>query len=286
MRDSAIVNAGGEGAYGGVRDSASVSARGISRWPLAAASGEVAWDWMRDSAISGARGMADAAFGDVDWVCLRDSAVSSARGISRWPLAAASGEVAWDWMRDSAISGGCGMAGDAPGGRPVRDGPAGGWPVHDGPAGGRPMHRGPASGRSVRCAPGGRPMHRGPAGGRSVQYRGSSGWLWGGPGRNCGFGRSGESGRSGGLGRSDGFESGLSRSDCASRAAQPHKHGKNRCCGADSNSPAEKLRSHRVLFSHSVSWFRAAPPVRESGCANLYSTSAAFPFEKITFKDS
>jgi hypothetical protein len=93
-----------------MRDSASVSACGIGRWPLVAASGEVAWDWMRDSAISGARGMADAAFGDVDWVCLRDSTIVSARGIGRWPLVAASGEVAWDWMRDSAISGARGMA--------------------------------------------------------------------------------------------------------------------------------------------------------------------------------
>jgi len=71
--------------------------------------------------------------------------------------------------------------------------------------------------------------------------------------------------------------------------AQPHKHGKNRCCGAILNGPAEMFRGHRVLFSHSVSWFRA--PISLSLCANpmyanFYSTSEAFPFERITFKYS
>jgi hypothetical protein len=75
-------------------------------------------------------------------------------------------------------------------------------------------------------------------------------------------------------------------SDSVACTAQPHKHGKNRCCGAISNGPAEKLRSHRVLFSHPVSWFRAPFSLRESGCANFYSTSEAFPFEKITFRYS
>jgi hypothetical protein len=235
------------------------------------------------------------------------------RSVRGGPAAAGRSAGAWNCVRgrarnvvrDSAISGARGMAGDAPGGRPMHSGPAtrrgvgawncvrggarprlpiisaaaGRWTVHSGPAGGWTVCGGPAaasvhvSGTAGRwsvhgCPAGGWTVCGGPAGGRSMRgrpvlYPAASGWPSDWPGSSLG-------GRF--RNRLGVRFSMLLRSDCVACTAQPHKHGKNRCCGASENVPAEKLRSHRVLFSYSISWFRAAPPVRESGCAKFYLT--------------